>query len=743
MQLTAKRSGFLDPTGVGSKSQFTVFGAANAAAALSKPTAFPGGPNPSNTSGVQDSTNNHLLDLTFPSYSALASPPGPGEFVNWIRLWLYFDTAIPANHTLNFTSDAAGVGLKSAAPGHPAGSIGWMASPRMSPWLDRSTFQGQAGIITAADVLQMHLTLVEGAAQAANTVITAAKIEFGISTLDHIIVEPDYAQELFATDPFAGGRATYDAGAGTLSVSGGRLVPSDTSEKRIIWTGKTMVDGRYTLYSDLTAVQTNSRDQAIFKYLGPNDYLRAGLVGGGGAGTQLVLEKVVGGAVTTLAQAAGILGDTPCRYRIRIDGNYLTIEQANDLAAITEVITTIAVLEYELTGADATKFGQGIRGGLGRRIVPHAVGERYGEHTMRARKSRLVGMSDPAKEYTRMSYAQYGSLVFDAFMTNGASAGNRRVMGEMVDRGLDMVRLFIGFGDMMTSETAVNEAQWAATDAFLDMCDDIGIRLDITGLCTFNGPNTGQVPVWLDQADGTPVLSEAARWATFGRWWKRCAQMVAAHPSVVVLDLVNEPIAISGQADYYIGSAIFYYGTFLCINRGARTKGKVFTDFMKTMRAQIRLWEPAKAIAMCDFTTANGDPAFPNLGEISAYSDISIPHMYLTTTASPQLWNDIIRDYFIPLGRPIISEEGGLTGGNQPYSDEQLISWWQDVFEYGRSKGTTTVLHDGWKGLFDDFNLPSIALHDRQATFMHDRRSAAGRIGGTDKMGGRVGQAFI
>lgn len=720
----------IDPSGEGAKTQFSTIGApASHHAALTKAGSQP--TVPSNTTGLQDTTNSHLESLT---YGTLAGRLNAGEFVEYLRVWTYFDTAIPANQSVTLSLDAGGVGFPAISI--PSGTAGWFASPKVTPWVDRAVNLGLSSPLSMSDVLGVGMVLVEGSAQAAFTQITQQYIEVGVSTNDHLIVERDQLQEVFGSDPFGGGRLTYDAGSGTLSASGGQLVPSDTTEKRVRWVGRTMVDGRLFAYIDPTATVTNLRYQWRFKIIDDNNYLRAGI-----SGQNLVIEKVDGGAVTTLATVAATVGDAALRIGLRVAGNWIRVETYSDLAPPLESMrgTTQNVLEHELTGANATKFGLAVSGGVGMRIVPHATGERYDEWTFYAYKSRLVFMTDSTKSF-RGTFTQYGSLVFDAFQTAGASSGNRAVMEEMANHGLDMVRLFLPFGDMMTSETVVNEAQWVAFEAFLDMCDEIGIRLDITGCETFNGPNTGQVPTWLDLADGTPVLSEANRWATFGRWWKRCGQAVAGHSSVVVCDLVNEPLAPDGQADYYIGSSIFYYGTFLCLNLSGRTKLKVLHDWMKVQRDQVRAWEPVKALGVSDIGNANSAAGQPDQGSTAALSDISLIHAYLTGNDSPQTWLSHLTNMYVPLGRPIITEESGISGGSLPWKLDVVLAWWRFIFtRYPQIVG----IGGNWKNLFaDSLNADEIRQFDRLEALVHGRVRRGDRAGGVDSQMARAGRSL-
>lgn len=522
------RSVFLDPASDGTKVQWTAFGAATDWQAVSKGTRSPS--TPSSASGVRDSTNGDLEQLGFGTIAGLVNS---GEFVNWARAWVYFNTAIPANQSVTVSVSHTANQLGQAVT-VPAGTSGWWASPKLTPFTPGGTLLGPSS--TPA----VQLSLAETATQAANTEVTAVYYEVGLSTVEH-------------------------------------LVPSGS------------------------------------RYLGASS-------------------------------------------------------------------------------------------------------------------------SRPYK----LAYSQYASLVFDAWMSGGATAGNRAVVTEMVNRGLNFCRCFIPFGDMMIDAATPDEAKWVLVEEWLDMCVEEGLRVDITGLETFLGPGTSQVPAWLDIDNGdgtsTPVLTEAQRNATFALWWNRCAKACAHSPAVVLLDIVNEPIAPASQSDWYIGTGGFRFGTFLCINRGARTDSQVFSDFHDQMRTEIRKWMPKKPTAMAEH--GSGGDGFPDPGELATHGEAAIPHMYLASNSSMGDWLAQIDDTYRPLSKPILQEEGGLTGSNQPYGLEEVVAFAIALDHRG------VIPHGGWKGLFDGFDKTGVRIHERTMPAVLGRIPQSTRVAGVRASSPRIGAAF-
>lgn len=168
---------------------------------------------------------------------------------------------------------------------------------------------------------------------------------------------------------------TFDSGDGTLSVSGGQLVPSSTAEKRLYHSGRgyTYNDGRFALKFTIGA--SNAGWAAVtFKRLDANNYLFAEVSGGSGG---VVVKKVDGGVESTLQSQAGSALSVSTSYWIvgRIESNVAVAELWS--SEPTPLGTPTLTATHTLSGADATKFGDGVKGNAGLRITPAATDWRY------------------------------------------------------------------------------------------------------------------------------------------------------------------------------------------------------------------------------------------------------------------------------------------------------------------------------------------------------------------------------
>lgn len=164
------------------------------------------------------------------------------------------------------------------------------------------------------------------------------------------------------------GNYAFDAGSGTLSVSGGALVPSTTATKnfyRTAFPGR-LTDFQFTLKFTTGATASSYRID-MYKRLDAQNY--AGLVFSSGSGVSV--QKLDTGTLTALSSLSGaptLSATTSYWLRVKIVGNVFTAEYwpttpfSGGTPGLTETFT--------LTGADATKFGQGIAGDVGVRFTP-------------------------------------------------------------------------------------------------------------------------------------------------------------------------------------------------------------------------------------------------------------------------------------------------------------------------------------------------------------------------------------
>lgn len=162
-------------------------------------------------------------------------------------------------------------------------------------------------------------------------------------------------------------------GSGTLTVSGGVLVPSSTAAKILTHTSlpylftQAWVTAKFTIGAS-TASGTFGVN---VRYLDASNYIRVD-VAAAGASSVLRIAKGDVGVETNLATAScTITAATSYWIRARAEGNVLTAELFT--AVPTFQSTPTATCTATLAGANLTKFGSGIAGRAGLVMQPQAT----------------------------------------------------------------------------------------------------------------------------------------------------------------------------------------------------------------------------------------------------------------------------------------------------------------------------------------------------------------------------------
>ncbi len=181
------------------------------------------------------------------------------------------------------------------------------------------------------------------------------------------------------------GAYTFDSGSGSLSVTGGQLVPSNTATKRFHRSAEPWRQtGFWATFKVTTGTSVASFRLDIAKRLGATDYV--GLLYNHASG--LTIRKCVGGTLTLLAsgEAPSLSASTSYWLRARFERDTITVERFT--AAPTPTSTPAATVTYTLTGADATMFGGGVAGDVGIEFTPAGVDWRLDDLLIEPNKTR-------------------------------------------------------------------------------------------------------------------------------------------------------------------------------------------------------------------------------------------------------------------------------------------------------------------------------------------------------------------
>ncbi|HEX8649070.1 MAG TPA: LamG-like jellyroll fold domain-containing protein [Thermoleophilaceae bacterium] len=168
---------------------------------------------------------------------------------------------------------------------------------------------------------------------------------------------------------------TFDSGSGTLSASGGQLVPSTTGEKRLHLTGSSYADAQGTLALTTGSTTPSSGNGVVLRRRDSSNFLLGTLNPSGGLG----IWKVDNGSFSALQLQTRAALSTGTQYWVRFSaaGNALTLKvYSADPAGGAAALTTTT---HTLSGADATKFGAGVAAPAGIRLDLVPTDYRYSD----------------------------------------------------------------------------------------------------------------------------------------------------------------------------------------------------------------------------------------------------------------------------------------------------------------------------------------------------------------------------
>ena len=104
---------------------------------------------------------------------------------------------------------------------------------------------------------------------------------------------------------------------------------------------------------------------------------------------------------------------------------------------------------------------------------------------------------------------------------------------EMKELGANVVRIHLQVAKFMESPEKPNAAALQQLARLVQLAEETGLYLDITGLGCYHRSN---VPAWYD------IMSTSNRWEVQAGFWEAVAKVCARSPAIFCYDLMNEPI---------------------------------------------------------------------------------------------------------------------------------------------------------------------------------------------------------
>jgi len=174
-----------------------------------------------------------------------------------------------------------------------------------------------------------------------------------------------------------------------------------------------------------------------------------------------------------------------------------------------------------------------------------------------------------------------GRLLEDYWQAEWPTVGED--FNEMKDLGVNVVRIHLQVARFMTGPDRPNNEALGQLTRLLDLAENTGLYLDITGLGCYHKHD---VPAWYDGMD------ERERWAVQVRFWEAVAETCAKSDAVFCYDLMNEPIlpgADKQESEWLAGEfGGKYFVQRITLDLAGRTREQVAQIWVDKLVAAIR-----------------------------------------------------------------------------------------------------------------------------------------------------------
>lgn len=149
--------------------------------------------------------------------------------------------------------------------------------------------------------------------------------------------------------------------------------------------------------------------------------------------------------------------------------------------------------------------------------------------------------------------------------------------------GANVVRFHLQFDDFIKAPDKINPHALKAFKQLLDIAEEVGVYLNITGLSSYQPEKRSK---WYDDLD------EKERWVVQAYFWKAIAKAGAERSVIFCYNVMNEPIIPSDKKEkraWYSGRLGGYdFGQRLTLTPEGRTEEEIAVQWMDKMISAIR-----------------------------------------------------------------------------------------------------------------------------------------------------------
>ena len=162
---------------------------------------------------------------------------------------------------------------------------------------------------------------------------------------------------------------------------------------------------------------------------------------------------------------------------------------------------------------------------------------------------------------------------------------------EIKELGANVVRIHLQLGKFMSAPDTPNEKSLAQLRRLLELAEQDGLYLDLTGLGCYH---KADVPPWYDAMD------EAARWTVQARFWSVIARTCRGSPAVFCYDLMNEPVTAGKKEDGWLAGELGgkHFVQCLTLEPGTRTQVEIANAWVDRLTTAIRAEDRAHMITV-------------------------------------------------------------------------------------------------------------------------------------------------
>lgn len=223
--------------------------------------------------------------------------------------------------------------------------------------------------------------------------------------------------------------------------------------------------------------------------------------------------------------------------------------------------------------------------------------------------------------------------------------------GEIRELGANCVRIHLQLGLFMDAPDIPNEQSLQQLKKLIQLAEDTGLYLDITGLACYHKKN---IPDWYDP------LPEQERWQVQANFWKAIANVCRDSSAVFCFDLMNEPILPGKEpAEDWLAGELGgkFFVQRIALDLAGRGREELAAAWVNKLATAIRDEDPDRLITVgvipWVFVFGGGKPLFH--GEVAGKQlDFVAVHFY-PETENVDAAVKALAAYNV--GKPLIIEE--------------------------------------------------------------------------------------